>query len=428
VPEALPELTLPRNLPCWLAAGHSVEPQAVYADTAMRTGEARRRRVCRSAPRVVTVGMFLKAGQSPVFWDWYENRLRAGVEPFATRVPNQGPGLLWWRAQFVESPEYTMLARGACRVQAKLLLTGSGSTEGPVDSAVSSLSTVAAYGSAVVTVGKPMASVSTVALMLAPRAGSVTETAVTGDSSSVSPSTSAAITESAITNTAATASGGDTATAVESAATADSSSASFAASYAVLSVAFEGSNGSTAITDAYGHAVTVHGGVVISTAQFADGASSGRFPGAAGDRLSLAVSPDWDFGAVDFSIVLMIRPDAVSGTKMLLSCIDGLTYESGWYLYLNGAALEFVHYDNAVANVGISGGTLASNTWAKVESRRVGDVFTILVNDVPVATQTGAITLLSGGNALIVGYDPRNSGRDFAGYIDALKVFKGGIV
>lgn len=157
---ALPLVTLPRGLPpAWLSTGHGVELQPLYVDTPMSTGQARKRRVYRTAPRVVTVGLFLTAAQTRDFFNWYEGPLmRAGAEAFSVRLPDQGPrGLLWWHARFVEPPTYEAHPRGHWRVTAKLLLTGQGSTEPPPVPELSASITFAVTATGGLSVGKPLA-------------------------------------------------------------------------------------------------------------------------------------------------------------------------------------------------------------------------------------------------------------------------------
>lgn len=172
---ALPLVTLPRGLPAWLSAGHGIEPQPLYANTAMSTGPAIRRRVYRSAPRVATVGLFLTAEQMRAFWYWFEGPLiQAGAGAFSAQLPDQGPrGLLWWHARFVEPPTYEAQPRGRWRLTAKLLLTGQGSTVGPPVPDLASTATLAVRGSAALRVSKPLASEALMAWV--PRSGLASE-------------------------------------------------------------------------------------------------------------------------------------------------------------------------------------------------------------------------------------------------------------
>lgn len=129
---SLPELTLPAGLPVFRGMGHSATPRSIYATVGMRTGHARKRRVATSAPRIVTVELFLSANQMVTFDAWFENGLLAGQRAFSARVANQGPGLLWWHAEWVDPPKLTPTYGGYWALAGSLLLTGEGSVAGPV--------------------------------------------------------------------------------------------------------------------------------------------------------------------------------------------------------------------------------------------------------------------------------------------------------
>ncbi len=82
-------------------------------------------------PRVVSVGLFLSRAQMLAFDNWFEDDLVVGERQFSARVANQGPGLLWWAAEWFDVPLSTPLHSGFWRVTGSLLLTGEGSVEGP---------------------------------------------------------------------------------------------------------------------------------------------------------------------------------------------------------------------------------------------------------------------------------------------------------
>ena len=149
---ALPELTLPAGTPAFSADGHSIELTPMFADVPMRTGHDRRRRVYTTVPRSVSVKLDLTLAQMAAFHSWYEGPLQAGAQSFSVQVANQGSGLLWWKARFVEP--YTAEANESGQafwVTAKLLLTGDGSVTGPYTPALISSIQVNFTGSVSVT-------------------------------------------------------------------------------------------------------------------------------------------------------------------------------------------------------------------------------------------------------------------------------------
>ena len=144
---SLPELTLPAGLPVFRGMGHSATPRSIYATVGMRTGHSRKRRVATSAPRIVTVELFLSAAQMITFDAWFENGLLAGQRAFSARVANQGPGFLWWHAEWVDPPKLTPTYSGFWALAGSLLLTGEGSVAGPVSTSAAMELVAALVGS-----------------------------------------------------------------------------------------------------------------------------------------------------------------------------------------------------------------------------------------------------------------------------------------
>ena len=176
---ALPELTLPDGTPAFLADGHGIELMPLYADVAMRTGHDRRRRVYTTVPRIVSVGLQMTAAQMLAFHNWFEGPLQAGAQVFSAQVANQGPGLLWWRARFVEPYTADAGEAGASfKVSARLLLTGDGSVAGPYTPFLQASALVPLTGSAVLTAPFDLAASSVVALLPATYIGAATVVAL----------------------------------------------------------------------------------------------------------------------------------------------------------------------------------------------------------------------------------------------------------
>ena len=162
---ALPELTLPDGTPIFLASGHAIDLTPMYADIPMRTGHDRRRRVFTTVPRGVSVSLLLSQAQMTAFHNWFEGPLKAGSEWFSTRVKNQGPGLLWWKARFIDTYAAEALHSRFWRVTAKLLLTGIGSVNGPYNRALVANTTIALTGTAVLTLPLNLSADTVIALL-----------------------------------------------------------------------------------------------------------------------------------------------------------------------------------------------------------------------------------------------------------------------
>lgn len=165
---ALPELLLPPGTPAFLADGHGIDLVPLHADTPMRTGHARRRRVYTSAPRLVSVGLQLSQAQMTAFDDWYERVLQAGALSFTAAVANQGAGLLYWQARFEGSYSAQPNDAAACwTVSATLRLIGDGSVSAPVATSLADDVTVALVGTASLVISNSLADDVIVALLSA---------------------------------------------------------------------------------------------------------------------------------------------------------------------------------------------------------------------------------------------------------------------
>jgi hypothetical protein len=195
---------------------------------------------------------------------------------------------------------------------------------------------------------------------------------------------------------------------------------------------FEGANGSTTIAETFGATVALLNGpnIAISTAQFVDGASSLLSNGAAGSYLSTASSTKYDFGSGDFAIKAKIRPSTVTGTHMILTNRSSAGADYGFLFWQVATQVRFIAWGPTASTtlVDMTGGTIALNTWAELEVRRVGSAWNILQAGSSVASTTNSGTIIASPNAMRVGNDPSTGGREFAGYIDTLQIFKGGIV
>lgn len=144
----LPSLRPPSELPPCRWVGHAIEMGSAYANVPLETGHDRRRRVYTSMPRVVSASWDFNLEQSLIFYNWYEETLKSGLNEFSIQVANQGPGLLWWRARFVEPYVAEANESGqAFWVSAKVLLVGEGVSDTPYTPEMESSVVVALFGS-----------------------------------------------------------------------------------------------------------------------------------------------------------------------------------------------------------------------------------------------------------------------------------------
>lgn len=194
----------------------------------------------------------------------------------------------------------------------------------------------------------------------------------------------------------------------------------------VLLLHGEGADASTTFTDSSGsaHTMTTVGNAQIDTAQFKYGTSSILLDGT-GDYLTTPDNADWDLGAGNFTIELWVRYNAVDTTDLYVAQWGGT---SAWAFYRETGSLYFRFFDTGAAlNDTSYAWTPSTNTWYHVCAMRTGDVFSIFIDGVNVATQTYAKTIRNGSNVLAVGsLTPGGfGGYDLNGWIDDLRITKG---
>jgi hypothetical protein len=150
----LPPLTMPNALPAFLIEGHAATWGAVFGNVAMRTGHSRKRRLWTTMPHRVAAQLFLERDEMIAFHAWFLESLRSGERRFAARVKNQGEGLLWYTAFFLQPYTAEALHFGRWKVAADLLLEGEGEVDGPTAGLFSAEVLIPFTGSGTITVEK----------------------------------------------------------------------------------------------------------------------------------------------------------------------------------------------------------------------------------------------------------------------------------
>jgi len=151
---------------------------------------------------------------------------------------------------------------------------------------------------------------------------------------------------------------------------------------------FDGTNGSTTVTEETGRIVTVVGDAQISTAQSVLGGSSLRLDGT-GDYVYLPDSADWYFTG-DFTIAARIRLDSTAQNfEIANQSVSATSYWRFYWSYLDNK-LKF-SYENGATSIFASGNwTPAVDTWYEVRVVRSGNNFHLFAG-----TSGGTITLLA---------------------------------
>jgi hypothetical protein len=185
-----------------------------------------------------------------------------------------------------------------------------------------------------------------------------------------------------------------------------------------------GTNGSTTITDnsPSPKTVTAVGNAQISTAQSKFGGASLLFDGT-GDRLSIAASPDFSYGAGNFTIEAWVRITSFGNGFAILSHFtgEGATARLGFGLTSSG---PFVDTTFGLALTFIGSTSLSTNTWYHCALVRNGSIFTTYIDGVAISTASSSSPYVPASAPLSVG-DYADDFPTGAGYIDDLRVTKG---
>jgi hypothetical protein len=202
----------------------------------------------------------------------------------------------------------------------------------------------------------------------------------------------------------------------------------------VLLLGFEGSDGSTTITDesaaARGNATAVVNQAQIDTAQFKFGASSLLLDGS-GDRVDWADSDDWLFGSGAFTVETWVRFNSLTGFQTIASQWNNVGTARSWMLDFPGSAnnvLRFGYSEGLGDEHFIQGAwTPSANTWYHIVVDRSGNVFRIYADGVMITSTTAAVTLQNSTEGLRIGslFISGANTNFFNGWIDELRITKG---
>jgi hypothetical protein len=187
---------------------------------------------------------------------------------------------------------------------------------------------------------------------------------------------------------------------------------------------FDGTNGSTTITDNSKNnlTVTATNGAVISTAQSKFGGSSVFFDGT-NDYVSIPNNTEFNFASGTFTVEFWVYFSSVTGERFLVSTYQNST--NGWFvdLYLGKIVVGFT--GDGLDITGTT--TISTNTWYHIAVSGTPGSYKLFVNGIQEgSTYTGA-TALSSTSALYLGVLVV-SGTGyvyFNGYIDELRITNG---
>lgn len=189
---------------------------------------------------------------------------------------------------------------------------------------------------------------------------------------------------------------------------------------------FDGANGSTTFTDSgpLGLAISTIGNAQISTAQSKFGGSSLLLDGA-GDRISIAAGPHFNFGTGAWTIEFWIRTSQTDQTwgVMLNRTLDSATQFSWGYNFVGSGSMRLVER----LAVKIEPTTSMNNgNWNHVAITRSSNTVRMFLNGTQVGTYTTSYIFWDSTTALLLGgFYTGSFGEDIDGYVDEFRVTKG---
>lgn len=199
-----------------------------------------------------------------------------------------------------------------------------------------------------------------------------------------------------------------------------------------LLLGFEGSDGSTVITDEsplLRGSATVTGAAQIDTAQFKFGVSSLLVNG--GEKITFPDSADWELSG-PFTIECWIRISSLTVTSQVILGHGASSISYGWFLnYTNGGTLRF-RFDlsgDGTPDHDITSGApvMVVDTWYHVAVDRDGlNTLRLYIDGVMRASKVSATgTSFNAASGLDIGYLGSTNTLSAHGWTDELRITKG---
>lgn len=191
---------------------------------------------------------------------------------------------------------------------------------------------------------------------------------------------------------------------------------------------FDGTNGSTVITDSssVSNVVTAAGGAVLSTATPKFGTACASFPGAGSYMFCpvTALSP-LDIWNGDLTIEFWVRPAGTgNSTQVLLDLTNELT--TGGRIYLLSAGASGISFEGFGSVGSVTSSTaIAAGVWSHIAFVRYGSTLGLFINGMPTwGTAFQSLPGGSPGNVLYLGASYNSGGQStfFSGLLDELRI------
>lgn len=198
----------------------------------------------------------------------------------------------------------------------------------------------------------------------------------------------------------------------------------------VLLLHFDGSNGSTTITDSskHGHTCTVIGNAQITTSQSVFGGASVEFDGN-GDGISVPYSAELSLEGVDWCVEGRARSLTSSGDRSLVDFRGTGADTVSMAIYVEEANRKLRLYDGSGSPVFTSDNILpTANNWYSWAVTRSGNVTRIFIDGVKRAEHIGMTVLATHSTGLRIGLGNGSNVNPWSGQHDELRITKGAAV
>jgi hypothetical protein len=201
---------------------------------------------------------------------------------------------------------------------------------------------------------------------------------------------------------------------------------SFVPTSILLLLNFEGANNSTVFVDSssFSRSISAFGNAMLTTTSPISGTSSGTFDGS-GSYLKVPYSADFDFGNSNFSISMQTLAIPTTGYQALIGRRMLNIFTAGsWVIYTNQGVVEvwLSDFNNSGPFLVATGTNINDGLPHKIDWMRVGNNWTLSIDNVVIASATAAITIFSGFHDIYIAHDINSPIYDYPGLIDNLSI------
>jgi Concanavalin A-like lectin/glucanases superfamily len=199
----------------------------------------------------------------------------------------------------------------------------------------------------------------------------------------------------------------------------------------ILLMHFDGTNGSSTMTDVYGNTCTSHGDAFLSNTIVKFGPTGLGLPAANLSYVNISHTSSFDFGSADLTIELWVQMNSTDTTFNRGIVCRRTNYSSGQtfgpYLIFqppNSTKINWLaSFEGTAWDVNLTGGiSLGTGSLHHFAAVRHNNVFTTYVDGVQDQTVSASGSLYADGQATLIGRDAPDSPNYFDGGCDELRI------